>query len=960
MPPGGSVEALWRRAAENTLAWLDRRGVAVRDAVLLVPFAALLAPARSAFAACAQQRGGWMPRIETALTLAAALGPPPALAAGACCGEARQDGLHAAEQLRSLAAVADIEQQDPARFAVLALRLAETAAALRAAALAMPPEDRVAHWQAVHAALRPNPGPAALEWALLTAAAAWAEASSVPSFPSASSAALAQPAFLSAATDHLYAARPGAWIALQIAGPEPLAEGVLRAARVPALRLVADAPGADPFAAASPPARLKRLACDDTEHEAQAAAAEVIGAINAGRLPVALVVLDRLLARRVRALLERRGVHVVDETGWRLATTMAGTRVVGLLRAARPGADADARLAWLKTWPRAEGEGLRSLEARWRQRRHVPNPAAADRLEQAAGRHLAELREAGAAPLAQWLHRLRDALARGGELAALLADHAGRQVIEALWLGEEGPPAAAAEAAARWQPTLGGFLAWVESALQSTEFLPELPESADVSEGAEGAEGAEAPRVVLTPLARAVGRPFAHIVLPAADEAHLGAPQRPAAWVPPAWAEALGLPTLAAVRTRQRQALAQLMRVPAVTVLRRRSEDAAPLAPSPDMEWLWLRLTANAKTPQPPAAAAPAQASRSDGPSPPPPEQAWQPQRGRAALRPAARPAPRVDDQALPAMLSATRITALRTCPYRFFAMDVLGLEEAEELAEPLSKREYGNWLHELLLAFHARRASAASDAAAAGETPSAEHTTAEPGALGERDERWLVEAATQAAAKLGLDAAQLLPYQASFEVFAPAYLRWLAEREAQGWRWAAGESPIELTLPELAPTRLRGVIDRVDHLGGAPAAGSPGEVSTAGVAVLDYKAGDIKRQRQSVGDPLEDTQLCVYAVLMQAAGRVPAPLQAAYLALDSPEAPELVSHPGIERTAAQWLAHFGSEWQRVRAGAALPALGEPPDCDHCAARGLCRRDQWLGSRADGPGDAPADEGSAP
>ena len=39
-------------------------------------------------------------------------------------------------------------------------------------------------------------------------------------------------------------------------------------------------------------------------------------------------------------------------------------------------------------------------------------------------------------------------------------------------------------------------------------------------------------------------------------------------------------------------------------------------------------------------------------------------------------------------------------------------------------------------------------------------------------------------------------------------------------------------------------------------------------------------------------------------------------------------------------LRHKG-ELARIRAGAALPALGEGGACTFCAARGLCRRDHW-------------------
>jgi ATP-dependent helicase/nuclease subunit B len=36
-------------------------------------------------------------------------------------------------------------------------------------------------------------------------------------------------------------------------------------------------------------------------------------------------------------------------------------------------------------------------------------------------------------------------------------------------------------------------------------------------------------------------------------------------------------------------------------------------------------------------------------------------------------------------------------------------------------------------------------------------------------------------------------------------------------------------------------------------------------------------------------------------------------------------------------------DYERLRAGAALLALGEGPACEHCDARGLCRRDHWNG-----------------
>src|SRR5205085_1545203 len=105
-----------------------------------------------------------------------------------------------------------------------------------------------------------------------------------------------------------------------------------------------------------------------------------------------------------------------------------------------------------------------------------------------------------------------------------------------------------------------------------------------------------------------------------------------------------------------------------------------------------------------------------------------------------------------------------------------------------------------------------------------------------------LIAAADATTLEQQLDAADLLPYRASFEDFAPAYLAWLARRDREGWRWAEGEVERALEAPALLPQRL--------------------------------------------------------------AGRA-------------------------------------AEFERLRAGAGLAALGEGRVCDYCEARGLCRRDHW-------------------
>jgi ATP-dependent helicase/nuclease subunit B len=113
-------------------------------------------------------------------------------------------------------------------------------------------------------------------------------------------------------------------------------------------------------------------------------------------------------------------------------------------------------------------------------------------------------------------------------------------------------------------------------------------------------------------------------------------------------------------------------------------------------------------------------------------------------------------------------------------------------------------------------------------------------------------------------------------------------------------------------------------------------------VQLIDYKTGRADTLRKQVRDPTEDTQLAFYAALMTMRDDAPGePVEAAYLALDGNKGIELIEHPDVERSAALLVEQLGAELDRIRGGAALPALGAGVACDFCAARGLCRRDDW-------------------
>ena len=118
--------------------------------------------------------------------------------------------------------------------------------------------------------------------------------------------------------------------------------------------------------------------------------------------------------------------------------------------------------------------------------------------------------------------------------------------------------------------------------------------------------------------------------------------------------------------------------------------------------------------------------------------------------------------------------------------------------------------------------------------------------------------------------------------------------------------------------------------------------VGTERLRILDYKASAAASLKTRVRQPFEDTQLAFYAALVSAAEGEPAGgLEAAYLAIDTGKPPELIAHPDVEASAEALVEGLAEDFARLQDGAALPALGEGRACDHCAARGLCRRDFW-------------------
>jgi len=675
------------------------------------------------------------------------------------------------------------------------------------------------------------------------------------------------------------------------------------------------------FAGAAGPARLPRLHILKThtlEEEAAAAAGWTIEALRDGCASVALVALDRLTARRVRALLDRAGVLLADEAGWKLSTTSAAAALIRWLDlvaadfavpdlldwmqspfALHGTAGKSAILACIDAALRADGVlgGMQAVRATLRRHGAGPQPCAqpsallsapqdAQQTMQQAELLIAQMIELAQAwqrpgSLGRYLGLLDASLDRLGMRAALAADPVGRLVLGAV---------------AQFHEELAGS----DLPVDLTQFRAFL---AECFEERAAAGSAVSSAVIMTTLAGTRLRPFDAALLIGADADHLPGESPARGLMANSVRRELGLRTGVDHEREQGQDLAALLATTArvaATWRSRRGDEPRPLSPllerlallgevaaGDDMvrrpHWQWHQVAPAVSAPRAPAA--PAQ---------------------------------------LPGRLSAGACQELVACPYRFFALRMLGLRETVRAGPRPEKRDFGEQLHAVLYDFHAQDAGAQEQDDAAAAQPRL---------------RALVDARF---APLLRQRPALLGYRQRLRQLLPGYLAWWRAQRAQGWRWQCGELRLSwpLVLQGGRVVELQGRIDRIDCMSVGAGANDAGRRR-----LLDYKTRDAAGLRKALKEPGEDVQLPFYALLLERAARQSAD-EAAYLSvqrpadLREPDAAVVRLVPG-PAPLAQQAALLGTRLQqtleRIGAGAPLPANGAEAVCRHCELRSLCR-----------------------
>lgn len=617
------------------------------------------------------------------------------------------------------------------------------------------------------------------------------------------------------------------------------------------------------------------LAAPGLEAAARAAEATLLDWLAEGRRQIALVALDRLMARRLRALLERRGILVQDETGWAFSTAAATHAVECWLRLVTGDFWFRDLLDFLKSPFVFADAGEQRLAAAHELdeafRRHGAPDGLAGHLDLARreGLHAAlpllRRMETGLAvfsrqrlPLEEWTRRLLDVLARLAAEAPLKSDPVGRQLWRLLTrLAEESAGHGVRYGLADWRR-------WLFLHLEQSTFLDDTVASP----------------LRFTHLAAAHTRDLEGAILLGVGAAHL-----PGAVAPGLFNDAarlqLGLPG-GAERERELQALLAdlLARTPRAALVWQSSEGGEELPLSP---WL-VGLDAF---------------HRAAWDRPWMEDTELQPRERDIAAAPLPGTAP-PRAGAVPERLSVSAWQSLVACPYQFFARHLLRLNERDEVPEEMDKADYGSLVHRILARFHESR-------------PVLGEATPEDLALA------LTELSRAVFAPAEADSYLALAWRLRWERRIPAYVEWALERERQGYRFRAAETPLARVVAwgEDGSTQLHGRADRLDDHPDGP-------------ALLDYKTQSRQTLKRKLSVPGEDVQLPAYAWLAGAT-------RAGFVSVDADKVETLDWPQDLAEAAEAEAARLGAVLAGLAAGAPLPAQGAPETCAWCEMRGLCR-----------------------
>ena len=629
--------------------------------------------------------------------------------------------------------------------------------------------------------------------------------------------------------------------------------------------------------------KLTLYSAHSLEQEAQAAEVQVRRWLLAGKKSIAIVAQDRLVARRVRALLERAEVLISDESGWVMSTLSVSTVLMRWLDALQSNFYYQDLLDLLKSPfifadqnPDDRKQAVYQLEQRVRKQgvaSHLEAFIELTRGENEVQVALVKLRQAAESlqknsdSLSGWLCALNDSLVILGIVQGLQADVAGVQLLQSLqtWQQE------LTNDATRFTRT--EWRHWLALQLDAHTFRDTAIDSP----------------VLLTHLAATRWRSFDAVLILGADSLHLPSQNSDSLWFNDTVRSTLGLPTRESHLTQQRDDLLALLAMNdtlLVTWQASKSGEKNLLSPYLEMLRALHELAYDDDLTEHELGSLLKHAEVCGDHFPLPDITVM--------------PTPSVPANLIPKRISASGYNSLVACPYQYYARHILRLNEMDEVREGIEKRDYGEWVHDILHRFH-QQFNVLGD-----------HTQL---VLENALQRISNEVFAPTLEHDFIARAWLLRWQQAI----PAYLESQLKSETEGWHYQNGEVPFELPLTD--ELTFHGRIDRID-------------VQTNGtVRVLDYKMMEATRLRGKLKEAGEDVQLACYAHVYEAE-------EAAFLSIEKDKVIAVAPPQDIPQLAGANIERLTELFTQMRNGVPLPAHGINEICGYCEMRGLCRKNE--------------------
>jgi ATP-dependent helicase/nuclease subunit B len=279
----------------------------------------------------------------------------------------------------------------------------------------------------------------------------------------------------------------------------------------------------------------------------------------------------------------------------------------------------------------------------------------------------------------------------------------------------------------------------------------------------------------------------------------------------------------------------------------------------------------------------------------------------------------------LPSQLSPSSYKILRECPYRFYVTRSLKISSPKAYAEESIYGEIGQLLHSILDKFYRilKVESEVNQELSSGE---------------EYRRAWMIQKLTEISNSEWLNLTQIngkfLGNQHLWNEQITTFINWQLNHEKNGWKVYQSEAPFEydFKINDSYTIKIRGKIDRID-------------LRNEEALILDYKVQGQKKLQDREKHFNDDPQLLMYAMALdqQSISSTHPVNEVEWVSLkpDANDKEIYLSKEVNQELRRELEIQIQGDFQSLWQGKPLVASGPNHVCQYCDVRGICRKGMW-------------------